>query len=208
MLVLVLVLVLSVMHRRFLFLVLSVVHIFLLESTAAGLGGRGWGMTGSSLVSLEAPGRKECLLSQGAQHGLPPPVMLEASYPGYLHRREAVYFDGEKIRFRCGFEDVDLGRKRLAFTPANEHRQHTHTFVANRAGYFEDLVNGKNSRVGEGGRGEGLDGLRRDPQVAATWLTNNLFGLLKDQLGGKEGETGEGHGQGGGDSDSEGELER
>ena len=84
----------------------------------------------------------------------------------------------------------------------------THTFVANRAGYFEDLVNGKNSRVGEGGRGEGLDGLRRDPQVAATWLTNNLFGLLKDQLGGKEGETGEGHGQGGGDSDSEGELER
>eukprot|EP00752_Nemacystus_decipiens_P010690 g9521.t1 len=72
------------------------------------------------------------------------------------------------------------------------------------SGYFENLVNRKNGQGGEGG-GEGL---RRDPQVAATWLTNNLFGLLKDQLGGKEEERDEGnHRQGGGDN-SEGELER
>lgn len=47
---------------------------------------------------------------------------------------------------------------------------------------------------------------RRDPQVAATWLTNNLFGLLKDRLGSAEDGRGEGGGQGG--SDREGELER
>lgn len=71
----------------------------------------------------------------------------------------------------------------------------------NRAGYFEDLVHGQARGAGEG------QGFRRDPQVAATWLTNNLFGLLKDQLGGKEEqERDEGHGQGGGGR--EGELER
>lgn len=42
-------------------------------------------------------------------------------------------------------------------------------------GYFEDLVNGR------GEQGEG--GIRRDPKVAANWVSNNLFGLLKDQLG-------------------------
>eukprot|EP00903_Cladosiphon_okamuranus_P010705 g10117.t1 len=77
------------------------------------------------------------------------------------------------------------------------------------SGYFEDLVNGNvredEAEAEEGGRG-GLR--RRDPQVVATWLTNNLFGLLKDQLGGKEDEErGEGHGHGGGDS-GERELER
>lgn len=44
--------------------------------------------------------------------------------------------------------------------------------------------------------------------MAANWLTNNLFGLLKDRLGGKEEEErDEGHEQGGG-SGREGELER
>lgn len=70
-------------------------------------------------------------------------------------------------------------------------------------------MNGK-SRQGEARKVEGGRS-PRDPQVAATWLTNNLFGLLKDQLGGKEeleGGRDEGHGHGQGGGDGEGELER
>lgn len=78
-----------------------------------------------------------------------------------------------------------------------------------RTGYFEDLVNGKARKARETVEGEGEGGgFRRDPQVAATWLTNNLFGLLKDRLGREEEdeEREGGNGQGGGDG--EGELER
>lgn len=56
-----------------------------------------------------------------------------------------------------------------------------------REEYFENLVNGHG----------GQDGLRRDPKVAANWVSNNLFGLLKDKFG-------RSHGQG----DNEDELER
>lgn len=72
-------------------------------------------------------------------------------------------------------------------------------------------MNDKNGRSGERAGERGQEGFRRDPQVAATWLTNNLFGLLKDQLGGKEeleGGRDEGHGHGQGGGDGEGELER
>eukprot|EP00904_Undaria_pinnatifida_P003366 jgi/Undpi1/1302/HiC_scaffold_11.g04694.m1 len=53
--------------------------------------------------------------------------------------------------------------------------------------YFERIVNG----------GGGGVGVRRDPKVAANWVSNNLFGLLKDQLG-------RSHRQG----DNEDEIER
>lgn len=56
-----------------------------------------------------------------------------------------------------------------------------------REEYFENLVNGR----------EGGDGVQRDPKVVANWVSNNLFGLLKDKFG-------RSHGQ----SDNEDELER
>lgn len=64
----------------------------------------------------------------------------------------------------------------------------------NRTGYFEDLVGGKRRKAG--------GGVRRDPNVAANWLSNNLFGLLKDRLGSTEDQ--DGHDGG----DGEGGLER
>ncbi|CAN0218391.1 unnamed protein product [Ectocarpus sp. 6 AP-2014] len=48
--------------------------------------------------------------------------------------------------------------------------------------YYEDLVNGTGRERGHAA-GEGSGPYRRDPKVAANWLSNNLFGLLKDQLG-------------------------
>lgn len=54
-------------------------------------------------------------------------------------------------------------------------------------GYLEDIIDGGGLGAGAGAR------RRRDAKVAANWVCNNLFGLLKDQLS-----------QAGGD----GELER
>ncbi|CAN0494409.1 unnamed protein product, partial [Scytosiphon promiscuus] len=41
--------------------------------------------------------------------------------------------------------------------------------MRSREEYFESVVNGRG----------GGDGVRRDPKVAANWVSNNLFGLLK-----------------------------
>lgn len=96
--------------------------------------------------------------------------------------------------------------------------------ISNRTGYFEDLVNGGGGgdrHPDHGVRGkkrkEKESKVRRDPQVAANWLTNNLFGLLKDQLGththsGGNGDRGGGeeqdHDLGTGAPQGEEELER
>ena len=44
--------------------------------------------------------------------------------------------------------------------------------------------------------------------MAANWLSNNLFGLLKDRLGSGSGERGQEEDQRGGGVAGEGELER
>ncbi|CAM9731075.1 unnamed protein product [Ectocarpus fasciculatus] len=55
--------------------------------------------------------------------------------------------------------------------------------------YFEDLVNDASRERGHGqAASEGGGPYRRDPRVAANWLSNNLFGLLKDQLGSGDGD--------------------
>lgn len=61
------------------------------------------------------------------------------------------------------------------------------SLMREREEYFESVVNGRG----------GGDGVRRDPKVAANWVSNNLFGLLKDNFG-------RSHGL----SDNEDELER
>ncbi len=88
--------------------------------------------------------------------------------------------------------------------------------IPNHSGYFEELVTGdggsqrhREPRAREEKKIRKVQ-VRRDPQVAANWLSNNLFGLLKDRLGSGDGggQQQQEHDQGTGAPQGEGELER